>query len=443
MVQVLLDGLRADPQFEVHHVDARVSDDLEDVGSFRPQKFIRLFKCILQAWCIRLRHGRMAFYYVPAPAKRSAIIRDWVVMTFCRPLFPELILHWHAYGLGEWVAAQNDWQRKLTRVALGKADLSIVLNNYNKRDAEVFAPNRIEVVPNGIADQFPDYETALAPKRKDRAAALKALQTVAGNEPRVAGEGIANPETVRFLFLGHLIETKGVFVAIEATWLANEELAKRNAPWRAHLTLAGSFASEEEKGRVLAAADAANKSGHGLKRIEEDRSARLADARTGGDALSRETPAQGGFVQEELRADEGDSHGGKEARRFSGEGGMIELVGFLDSGQKKSALEEADCLVFPTFYEGETQGLVLLEAMSSGLPVITTSWRGVPEILPEGYCGVATPRSAAEFARQMLRVTELQLSDGLRAHFNGRLDTKKHLCALLVSLLGKASRTQV
>jgi glycosyltransferase involved in cell wall biosynthesis len=372
----------------------------------------------------------MAFYYVPAPAKRSAIIRDWVVMAFCRPLFPELILHWHAYGLGEWVAAQNDWQRKLTRVALGKADLSIVLNNYNKRDAEVFTPNRIEVVPNGIADQFPDYQTALAPKRKDRAAALKALQTVAGNEPRVAGEGIANPETVRFLFLGHLIETKGVFVAIEATWLANEELAKRNAPWRAHLTLAGSFASEEEKGRVLAAADAANKSGHGLKRIEEDRSARLADARTGGDALSRETPAQGGFVQEELRADEGDSHGGKEARRFSGEGAMIELVGFLDSEQKKSALEEADCLVFPTFYEGETQGLVLLEAMSSGLPVITTSWRGVPEVLPVGGLHACAIRNPEEVSRLMFKVVDFAEFAVYREAFLARFEASRFITSM-------------
>jgi hypothetical protein len=33
MVQVMLEGLRADARFEVHHVDARVSDDLEDVGA--------------------------------------------------------------------------------------------------------------------------------------------------------------------------------------------------------------------------------------------------------------------------------------------------------------------------------------------------------------------------------------------------------------------------
>jgi hypothetical protein len=61
-VQVTLEGLRAEVRFEMHHADARVSDDLEDVGAFRPQKFIRLFKCILQAWWLRLRHGRMAFY---------------------------------------------------------------------------------------------------------------------------------------------------------------------------------------------------------------------------------------------------------------------------------------------------------------------------------------------------------------------------------------------
>jgi len=62
MVQVTLEELRAEVRFEVHHVDARVSDDLEDAGALRPQKFIRLFKCILQAWWLRLRHGRMAFY---------------------------------------------------------------------------------------------------------------------------------------------------------------------------------------------------------------------------------------------------------------------------------------------------------------------------------------------------------------------------------------------
>ena len=409
MVQVLLDGLRADPRFEVHHVDARVSDDLEDVGSFRAGKFFRLLKYILQAWWIRLRHGPMAFYYVPAPAKQSAILRDWVVMALCRPLFPELILHWHAFGLGEWVAAGNDWPRKLTRRALGKANLSIVLNNYNTRDAEVFAPKRIAVVPNGIADQFVDYGSELREKREHRAIQLRELAGGTldevqkhSNIPRNVGMSSAGAlgdtgagsgdflggsretgkcETVSFLFLGHLIESKGVFVAIEATRMANEELRKSHTPWRAHLSLAGSFASEKEKARVLAAIDQANKAA-------------------------------------------GD------------EGPCFTLVGFLDSGQKKSALERADCLVFPTFYENEAQPLVLLEAMSAGLPVITTSWRGVPEIFPEGYPSVVEPKSAEDLSEVILNLNAIEWSSRLRHCFLENFTVSKHRSMMVDALAG-------
>ena len=483
MVQILLEGLRADARFEVHHVDARMSDDLEDVGSFRPQKFIRLFKCILQAWWIRLRHGSMAFYYVPAPAKRSAIMRDWVVMALCRPLFPELILHWHAYGLGEWVVEGKDWQRKLTRWALGKADLSIVLNNYNKRDAAVFEPKRIEVVPNGIVDQFPDYETALAPKREARAATLKALQEPAakvgrweggkveegekacegGNraesgrldrrDSRVAGStageinlancepaNVGSLERVRFLFLGHLIESKGVFVAIEATGLANEELRRAGAAWRAHLTLAGSFASEDEKARVLVAVEKANRISHGLRKIGEDRSTRLAEARTGGDALSWVTPAQGGFVPEELgdgRSEIGGAGGMGEAA--ANEGPCVTLVGFLGAEQKKSALEKADGLVFPTFYENEAQPLVLFEAMCAGLPVVTTSWRGIEETLPRGYPLIVEPRSATSLAAVLADLGELANAECLRMKYECEYKMQLFVPRIADSFLRQAS----
>lgn len=395
MVQALLDGLRADPRFEVHHVDARVSDDLEDVGSFRPQKFIRLFKCILQAWWMRLRYGSMAFYYVPAPAKLSAIMRDWLVMALCRPLFPELILHWHAYGLGEWAASGSDWQRRLTRCALDKADLSIVLNNYNKRDAAVFEPRRIEVVPNGIADQFPDYDEKLKSRRETRAIRLRQLGLRHDKE---------DLEIVRFLFLGHLIESKGVFVAIEATRLANERLRRSNAGWRAHLTLAGSFASQEEKARVLATVDAANEAADGC-------GAKVGRCEGGGWA-ERDTLGIGNQA-----------------------GAMIELVGFLDSEQKKSALEGADCLVFPTFYESEAQPLVLLEALSAGLAIITTSWRGVAEVLPEEYPAQCAPKSAADCADRMLRVAEHYRSEDCRRQFTEHLTLQQHRGLLLAQLV--------
>jgi glycosyltransferase involved in cell wall biosynthesis len=183
-----------------------------------------------------------------------------------------------------------------------------------------------------------------------------------------------------------------VFVAIEATRLANEELAKRNAPWRAHLTLAGNFASEEEKGRVLAAMEKANEATDGC----------------------------GGKV--------GKWEGTKAA---GNEGACVELAGFLDSGQKKTALEEADCLVFPTFYEGETQGLVLLEAMSAGLPVITTSWRGVAEALPVGYEYVVEPQNVQEMAQAIEDVCKGDgVSHSLRELFQKKYTVERHAAKL-------------
>ena len=222
MVQVMLAGLHADPRFEVRHVDARISDDLEDIGSFRPRKFFRLLKCILQAVWIRLRHGRMAFYYVPAPAKRSAIIRDWVVMALCRPLFPELILHWHACGLGEWSSAGNDWARRLTRCLLGKATLSIALSEHNVADVARLNPARIVVVPNGVPDPCPRFDAEVLP-----------LRQAGGLGP------------LRCLFLAHCTRAKGLFDALDAVALVH---GRRLLPERGvTLTVAGKFVDEDER----------------------------------------------------------------------------------------------------------------------------------------------------------------------------------------------------
>jgi len=355
MVQELLRGLRLDARFETYHVDARVSDDLEDIGSCQPLKIVRLLKYIIQAWWLRLRRGPMTFYYVPAPAKLSAIARDWIVMLLCRPFFPRLVLHWHAYGLGEWVAAGNGLDRKLTKSLLSGADVAIVLNDYNRRDAQVFSPKTTKVVENGIEDLFPDYRKRLDEIRRKRLVLIKALSSGVSN----AGD---SPELVRFLFLGHLTETKGVLAAIRATMLANEKLREKNAAWRAHLTLAGSFVSAEEKKRVMDAVENAN-------------------------GPAPNVPAQ------------------------------VFVSGFLNSEQKKSALEGADCLIFPTFYENEAQPLVLLEAMSSGLPVITTSWRGVASVLPEESRAVVEPNSPAALCFAMLAISELVSGEPLREAF--------------------------
>lgn len=76
-------------------------------------------------------------------------------------------------------------------------------------------------------------------------------------------------------------------------------------------------------------------------------------------------------------------------------GDRVEFLGVL-SGQKKfEAYNNADVFCFPTFFESETFGVVLLEAMQFSLPIVATRWRGIPSIITEGENGfLVEPKDA-------------------------------------------------
>lgn len=54
---------------------------------------------------------------------------------------------------------------------------------------------------------------------------------------------------------------------------------------------------------------------------------------------------------------------------------------------KMPYLQQANTLVFPTFYHNETFGLVLLEAMEYSIPCISTNEGGIPEVIDNGITG--------------------------------------------------------
>jgi glycosyltransferase involved in cell wall biosynthesis len=67
--------------------------------------------------------------------------------------------------------------------------------------------------------------------------------------------------------------------------------------------------------------------------------------------------------------------------------GRVRYRGFLTHAQVEATLWKYDCLVLPTFHPGEGYPGVIAEAFVHGLPVITTRWLAIPEIVDE-QCGI-------------------------------------------------------
>jgi len=377
MVQLMLEGFGGDARhrkpnspttlnIECYHVNARFSRSLEDVGEFQGAKILLIFWFCLQAVWLRLRYGVKNFYYVPAPGKRVALYRDWLVMLFCRPFFKRVILHWHAAGMAKWLeTATTIGARTLTYRLFRPVDLSLVLSRYNFADAEKLLSHAIRVVNNGIPDPCPDFEVSLLPRRQRDFAVRKQVFT---------GEIPAAPLTVKILFLAHCTREKGIFAAAESVLRANRELAARRLPMQLKLLTAGNFVSEEEK-------------------AEFDR--------------LRENPVFAVTV----------SH-----------------LGFVSGEQKTELLRDAEMFLFPTCYLGENQPVNLIEAMAFGLPIVTTRWRSLPEMLPPDYPGLVSGQNPDEIAATILKVLAEKSGVQVRRHFRERFTLERHLADLAAAI---------
>lgn len=75
-----------------------------------------------------------------------------------------------------------------------------------------------------------------------------------------------------------------------------------------------------------------------------------------------------------------------------GLGGLVRLPGVLTGDAKEQAYAAADIFCFPTFYESEAAPLVLVEAMSHRLPIVSTRWRGVPAVVDDACARLVEPR---------------------------------------------------
>jgi glycosyltransferase involved in cell wall biosynthesis len=95
---------------------------------------------------------------------------------------------------------------------------------------------------------------------------------------------------------------------------------------------------------------------------------------------------------------------------------VFEFTGALTGRNKFERFLEADIFCFPTFFESESFGLVVLEAMQFGLPTVASRWRGVQSLVKDGETGyLVQPRDAEELADRLgilVRDPELRVAMG-------------------------------
>lgn len=287
MIKAMVDGL--DGRLDYELVPMRFSQEVDENGDFGFGKLIHLVSLTCRVLRLLWKYPGSQLYYPPAPPKWSTIFRDIVFLSMVRPFARKTVFHFHAYGLGEFLA-KHRMLRMLGR-AFYQPDVAIVLGPLCRKDAELLCAKKVAEIPYGIDIVPAEVET----------------------EP-AAGE-------LRILFVGLHIESKGILDLLDTA----ERLKSAGIDFVIHTV--GPWKNE-------------------LIRINFE---------------SR--------------------------RRALGLEDCVLCLGELTGRALWMEYAVADLFFFPTFFEFETFGLVVVEAMAYGLPVISSDWRGPGDIVENGVTG--------------------------------------------------------
>lgn len=292
-------------KIQILHVRMNFSKSIDSVGTIRYRKLIELFRVLFKVILIKYKHNPSIFYYPPAGPNLVPIIRDFILLTFTRPLFKYTVFHFRSAGISDFMKSLS--QGWLLRIPYFKPTVAIQLSGLNPSDGEYFKAKKTVIIPNGIEDEGAKYLSIRKSKTK-----------------------------FIILCIGALKESKGILTLIEALNIVVKDHKD------VMVNFIGAFDSAEFKNKV-----------------------------------------QDKIVKYKI-----SNH--------------VEFQGVATGAEKWMYFSKASILCFPTFYECESFGNVILEAMMFELPVVASSWRAIPGIVDESFGLLHSPQNEKELAEKII-----------------------------------------
>lgn len=172
-------------QFDCHYINLSMAASISDVGHFRIGKLLTFYK-LVRSIKNKVKELCPSLVYITPNAKGSAFFKEYAIVMMLKKMGCKVVAHYHNKGVSK---KQDSWlyntfyQRffsNLQVILLSESLYSDVKKYVDRRD--------VYICPNGIS-----------PKGESKK----------GEEKRVNN-------VPRLLFLSNLIESKGVFVLLDA-----------------------------------------------------------------------------------------------------------------------------------------------------------------------------------------------------------------------------------
>lgn len=189
--QSIHDSELINSEFECHYINLTTATSLEDIGRMGFRKLFA-FAQLIKMVCHEVRVVKPDVVYVTPNAKGGPFYKDFIVVVLLKLMGCRVVVHYHNKGVA---SRQDKWlDDKLYRIFFKKLKVILLSESLYTDVCKYVERKDVFFCPNGISNNN-------------------------SSNNKIAG---ANKQT-RFLFLSNLIESKGVFVLLDALQILNKK----------------------------------------------------------------------------------------------------------------------------------------------------------------------------------------------------------------------------